>query len=140
MSPSLLMRLMPAPMTVNLLLSHIQGDLDNKDSLHSVIKGAYGVFAVTNFWEKFSGDVEEAQGRAIADVCKVGGTWNKDVAGCNAHQWKGRSCKTSRVEQSNRRQQVYGRQRPFHCLMMADKTSVQRCITWGVSLRQQGTC
>ena len=61
-------------MTVNRLLSHVQGDLNDKDSLHSVIKGAYGVFAVTNFWEKRSGDVEEAQGQAIADVCKVGST------------------------------------------------------------------
>lgn len=132
---------MPALMTVNLLLSHIQGDLDNKESLHSVIKGAYGVFAVTNFWEKFSGDVEEAQGRAIADVCKVGSTQHRDVADCNAHQWKGRSCEAPRVEQSNRRQQVYGRHRPFHRRTMTDeKPSVQRCITWGVSLRQQGAC
>ncbi|MCJ1269575.1 hypothetical protein MMC22_009467 [Lobaria immixta] len=51
----------------------VAGDLDDKDSLHSVIKGAYGVFSVTNFWEKFSADVEEAQGKAIADVCKAEG-------------------------------------------------------------------
>ncbi|KAL9033999.1 MAG: hypothetical protein Q9214_007247 [Letrouitia sp. 1 TL-2023] len=49
----------------------ISGDLDNKDSLTSAIAGAYGVFAVTNFWEKFSAEVEEAQGKAIADVCKA---------------------------------------------------------------------
>ncbi|KAL8937656.1 MAG: hypothetical protein Q9211_003572 [Gyalolechia sp. 1 TL-2023] len=49
----------------------IAGDLNDKDSLHAAIKGAYGVFSVTNFWELFSAEAEEKQGRAVADVCKV---------------------------------------------------------------------
>ncbi|MCJ1252094.1 hypothetical protein MMC30_009332 [Trapelia coarctata] len=51
----------------------IAANLDDKSSLQSAIKGAYGVFAVTNFWEKFSAEVEEIQGKAIADVCKEAG-------------------------------------------------------------------
>ena len=74
-----------------------------------MIKGAYGVFAVTNFWEKFSGDIEEAQGKAIADVCKVGVTWMRDKLEYDANQSKGRRCKAPRVEQPTERQQVYDR-------------------------------
>ncbi|KAL9029219.1 MAG: hypothetical protein Q9196_002515 [Gyalolechia fulgens] len=50
-----------------------EGDLNDKDSLHAAIKGAYGVFSVTNFWELFSAEAEEKQGRAVADVCKAEG-------------------------------------------------------------------
>ena len=49
----------------------MQGDLADKASLHSAIKGSWGVFSVTNFWEVFSAEAEEAQGKAVADVCKV---------------------------------------------------------------------
>ena len=45
--------------------------MDDKESLRSAIKGSYGVFAVTNFWEYLDGDREIAQGKNIADVCKV---------------------------------------------------------------------
>lgn len=50
----------------------MQGDFNDKDSLHAAIKGSWGVFSVTNFWEVFSAEAEEAQGKAVADVCKVG--------------------------------------------------------------------
>ncbi|KAI5899231.1 NmrA-domain-containing protein [Schizophyllum commune H4-8] len=49
----------------------VSANLDDKDSLRSAIKGSYGVFAVTNFWEYLNGDREVAQGKNIADVCKV---------------------------------------------------------------------
>lgn len=49
----------------------IQGDLNDKTSLHAAIKGSWGVFSVTNFWEVFSADAEETQGKNVADVCKV---------------------------------------------------------------------
>jgi hypothetical protein len=35
------------------------------------VKGAYAVFAVTNYWESRSADVEIKQGKAIADAAKV---------------------------------------------------------------------
>lgn len=81
-----------------------------------MIKGAYGVFAVTNFWEKFSADVEEAQGKAIADVCKVSNRLLRMIrSGSNAHQPQGRRCKAPRVEQSPERQQVYDRRGAPFC-------------------------
>ncbi|KAE8391275.1 hypothetical protein BDV23DRAFT_193322 [Aspergillus alliaceus] len=48
----------------------VTGNLNDKESLRPLIKGAYGVFAVTNFWEIFSAEVEVQQGKNIADVCK----------------------------------------------------------------------
>lgn len=37
------------------------------------MKGAYGVFAVTNFWESRSAEVEMRQGKAMADAAKEAG-------------------------------------------------------------------
>lgn len=51
----------------------VKADLNDRWSLHNVIKGAYGVFAVTNFWETFSVETEIAQGKNIADVSKEEG-------------------------------------------------------------------
>ena len=48
-----------------------QADLDDKDSLREVMKGAYAVFAVTNFHERLSKDYEMQQGINIADAAKV---------------------------------------------------------------------
>ncbi|KAL1681154.1 hypothetical protein EV122DRAFT_288197 [Schizophyllum commune] len=48
----------------------VSANLDDKESLRTAIKGSYGVFAVTNFWEYIDGDREIAQGKNIADVCK----------------------------------------------------------------------
>ncbi|KAL8926619.1 MAG: hypothetical protein Q9172_001694 [Xanthocarpia lactea] len=47
------------------------GDFNDKQSMHAAIKGAWGVFSVTNFWELFSAEAEAAQGKAVADVCKA---------------------------------------------------------------------
>jgi hypothetical protein len=35
------------------------------------VKGAFAVFAVTNYWESHSADVEMKQGKAMADAAKV---------------------------------------------------------------------
>ncbi|KAL8655907.1 MAG: hypothetical protein Q9210_000608 [Variospora velana] len=51
----------------------VAGDFNDKQSLHAAIKGAWGVFSVTNFWELFSAEAEAAQGKAVADVCKAEG-------------------------------------------------------------------
>jgi len=39
--------------------------------LKNAVKGAYAVFAVTNYWESKSADVEMKQGKAMADAAKV---------------------------------------------------------------------
>lgn len=54
-----------------LSLTSVQADLNDKKSLSSAFKGAYGAFSVTNFWETGKADVEEAQGKNVADAAKV---------------------------------------------------------------------
>lgn len=39
-------------------------------TLKAAMKGAYAVFAVTNYWESRSADVEMKQGKAVADAAK----------------------------------------------------------------------
>jgi uncharacterized protein YbjT (DUF2867 family) len=51
----------------------VQADLDNVESLKKAFSGAYGVYAVTNFWEHFSGEKEKAQAKNIADAAKAAG-------------------------------------------------------------------
>jgi uncharacterized protein YbjT (DUF2867 family) len=48
----------------------VKADADDKESLRRAMKGAYAVYAVTNFWEKMSADVEMQQGKNIADTAK----------------------------------------------------------------------
>jgi uncharacterized protein YbjT (DUF2867 family) len=38
----------------------VKADLDDVESLKKAFAGAYGVYAVTNFWEHFSGEKEKA--------------------------------------------------------------------------------
>ncbi|KAG0651199.1 hypothetical protein D0Z07_2002 [Hyphodiscus hymeniophilus] len=51
----------------------IEANLDDASTLKSALKGAYAVFAVTNYWESQSADVEMKQGKAIADAAKEAG-------------------------------------------------------------------
>jgi uncharacterized protein YbjT (DUF2867 family) len=51
----------------------VSGDLDNVESLKKAFAGAYGVYAVTNFWEHFSAEREKAQAKNIADAAKAAG-------------------------------------------------------------------
>ena len=46
----------------------VQGDTDNQESLERAFKGAYGVFALTNFWEHFSPERELTQARNMAQA------------------------------------------------------------------------
>ncbi len=48
-----------------------QADLNDKASLSAAIKGAYAVFAVTDFWTSMKKEVEVEQGKNVADVSKV---------------------------------------------------------------------
>lgn len=49
----------------------VAGDLDDRASLDAALKGAYGVFAVTDFWASMSMETEVQQGKNIADAAKV---------------------------------------------------------------------
>uniref|UniRef100_A0A8D2BDF8 NmrA-like family domain-containing protein 1 n=1 Tax=Sciurus vulgaris TaxID=55149 RepID=A0A8D2BDF8_SCIVU len=58
----------------------VKGDLNDKASVEAALKGAYGAFVVTNFWEHFSKDKEVCQvgtsctvfppGKLVADTAK----------------------------------------------------------------------
>ena len=51
----------------------VQADLDDVESLKKAFAGAYGVYAVTNFWEHFSGEKEKAQAKNVAVAAKAAG-------------------------------------------------------------------
>jgi uncharacterized protein YbjT (DUF2867 family) len=52
----------------------VAADLDNKASLVKAFKGAYGVFAVTDFWATMDKGAEVQQGKNLADAAKVSNT------------------------------------------------------------------
>src|SRR5215831_13066590 len=51
----------------------VKADLDDVESLKKAFAGAYGVYAVTNFWEHFSGEKEKTQAKNIAEAAKAAG-------------------------------------------------------------------
>jgi uncharacterized protein YbjT (DUF2867 family) len=51
----------------------VQGDADDEASLERAFAGAYGVFALTNFWEHFSPERELVQARNQAQAAKAAG-------------------------------------------------------------------
>ncbi|MDN3656901.1 NmrA/HSCARG family protein [Ferruginibacter paludis] len=46
----------------------VTGDLDDRESIRNAMKGCYGVFGVTNFWEHFEKEYE--QGKNLIDAVK----------------------------------------------------------------------
>lgn len=48
-----------------------QADLNDPSTLKAALKGAYAVFAVTDFWAVQNAQIEINQGKAIADAAKV---------------------------------------------------------------------
>jgi len=51
----------------------VSADIDNTESLKKAFAGAHGVYAVTNFWEHFSGEKEIQQAKNIAEAAKAAG-------------------------------------------------------------------
>ena len=51
----------------------VKADLDDVESLKKAFAGAHGVYAVTNFWEHFSGEKEKTQAKNIAEAAKAAG-------------------------------------------------------------------
>jgi len=48
-------------------------DIDDEESLRKAFNGAYGVYAVTFFWDHFSQEKEKAQSQSIAKASKYAG-------------------------------------------------------------------
>ena len=51
----------------------VAADLDDVSSLKRAFAGAHGAFGVTNFWEHFSAEKEQAQARNLADAAAAAG-------------------------------------------------------------------
>ena len=51
----------------------VSANLDDVESLKKAFAGAYGVYAVTNFWEHFSGEKEKVQAKNVADAARAAG-------------------------------------------------------------------
>ena len=51
----------------------VQADISDAASMERAFDGAYGAFCVTNFWEHFSVDTEQAQARTMAAAAKAAG-------------------------------------------------------------------
>ena len=63
----------------------VKGDLDDVESLKKAFAGAHGVYAVTNFWEHFSGEKEKAQAKNVADAAKAAGVKHVDLVDARGH-------------------------------------------------------
>lgn len=51
----------------------VKADLDDQVSVEAALKGCYGLFLVTNYWEHMSKDKEIFQGKLVADAAKLAG-------------------------------------------------------------------
>ncbi|RDI84213.1 hypothetical protein Vi05172_g5988 [Venturia inaequalis] len=51
----------------------VAADMNDKDSIIAAIQGSSFVFAVTNYWEKMSAEIEIEQGKVMADASKAAG-------------------------------------------------------------------
>ena len=51
----------------------VEADLDASATLEKAFAGAYGAFSVTNFWEHFSPEREQAQARNMAEAASAAG-------------------------------------------------------------------
>ncbi|MBC8024345.1 MAG: NmrA/HSCARG family protein [Burkholderiales bacterium] len=51
----------------------VAANMDDTASMKKAFAGAYGAYCVTNFWEHFSAEKEQAQVRAMADAARAAG-------------------------------------------------------------------
>src|SRR5262245_20269463 len=51
----------------------VAADTDDAETLKRAFDGAYGVFCLTNYWEHFSVDREQAQARNMVAAAKAAG-------------------------------------------------------------------
>ena len=84
------------------------------DALVAAFSGAYVIFALTDFWQTQSTDIEIAQGKAIADAAAQTPTLNHLLWSAlpdpvalsggrflNVHHWKGKSLVTEYIQASH---------------------------------------
>jgi uncharacterized protein YbjT (DUF2867 family) len=59
----------------------VSADLDDKASLVKAFEGAFGVFAVTDFWASMDKATEVKQGKNLADAAKASppGPWSRCI-------------------------------------------------------------
>ena len=57
----------------------VAADLDDEASLVRALDGAYGAYFVTNFWEHFSPEKEQAQAANIANAAKAAGEISSSI-------------------------------------------------------------
>ncbi|XP_018423530.1 PREDICTED: nmrA-like family domain-containing protein 1 [Nanorana parkeri] len=68
----------------------VAADLNDEESVKAALKGTYGVFVVTNFWEHMDKNKEVEQGKRIADLCKELGLQHVVYSGLeNVHKLTG---------------------------------------------------
>ncbi|XP_032982847.1 nmrA-like family domain-containing protein 1 isoform X1 [Rhinolophus ferrumequinum] len=48
----------------------VKGDLNDEASVEAALKGTYGAFVVTSFWDHHSKEKEVCQGKLVADAAK----------------------------------------------------------------------
>uniref|UniRef100_A0A8H7NQ76 NmrA-like domain-containing protein n=1 Tax=Bionectria ochroleuca TaxID=29856 RepID=A0A8H7NQ76_BIOOC len=51
----------------------VSADMNSIETAKPAVQGAHTVFFVTNYWEKGSAELEESQGKAVADASKAAG-------------------------------------------------------------------
>jgi putative NADH-flavin reductase len=51
----------------------VQADINDPASIAAAVNGAYGVFAMTDYWSILDKEKETSQGKAIVDACKSSG-------------------------------------------------------------------
>lgn len=49
----------------------VRCDMDDKASVEEAVRGSYGVYLVTNYWEHFSAEKEIEQGKRVIDACEA---------------------------------------------------------------------
>lgn len=49
----------------------VRCDMDDKTSVEEAVRGSYGVYLVTNYWEHFSAEKEIEQGKRVIDACEA---------------------------------------------------------------------
>ena len=71
----------------------VKCDMDDDTSVRNAVKGCYGVYLVTNYWEHFSMEKEIAQGKRVTDICKEVGVRHLVYSGLeNVHKAIGIPC------------------------------------------------
>ena len=76
----------------------VRCDMDDKASVEEAVRGSYGVFLVTNYWEHFSMEKEIEQGKRVIDVSEALGVKHLIYSGLeNVKKAMGLDCGKSLV-------------------------------------------